>query len=187
MTTWASRTLRHTWNWLAERARSLVTRRRRRSTSVLLISNELWSQLIQELGARGQGRRESGAFLLGPRDGDARRITDVVYLDDLDPNCLTGGISFDGRYYGILWDYCHTHKLQVRADIHTHPGHSVAQSHIDRDNPMVSRAGHLGLIAPDLASRPIAANEVGIHEFLGADGWRSSFGDDAAALLTIEE
>jgi proteasome lid subunit RPN8/RPN11 len=186
MTTWVPSTLHHTWDWVAKHGLSLVTRHRRASESRLLISNELWSELIHELGARGQGRKESGAFLLGPRDGDPRRVTNVVYLDDLDPNCLTGGISFDGRYYGILWDYCHTHGLQVRADIHTHPGPSVAQSYIDRDNPMVSRAGHLGLIVPNLATRPIAANEVGVHEFLGAEGWRSSFEADATALLTIE-
>ena len=52
--------------------------------------------MIAELGRRGNGRRESGAFLLCDRAGDQRTVTRVVYLDDLDPDCLTGGIEFNG-------------------------------------------------------------------------------------------
>lgn len=156
-----------------------------RSQPRLVIAAKLWDELIVELGRRGEGRRESGAFLLGPREGDSRLITDVVYLDDLDPGCLTGGITFDGRFYGRLWDLCHTRRLTVRADVHTHPGRSVRQSSIDRDNPMVSRPGHLALIVPRLATQPVRAEEVGVHEFLGADGWRSYFGEEASALLGL--
>lgn len=159
--------------------------RRRRREARLLISAALWGELIPELGRRGRGNRESGAFLLGPSAGDPRLITEVVYLDDLDPDCLTGGISFDGRYYGRLWGICQERGLQVRADIHTHPGSSVRQSSIDRDNPMVARAGHLALIIPDLARRPIEAQEVGVHEYLGEAGWRSSVGTEAARMLVV--
>lgn len=165
--------------------RRLLPRRSARGPR-LIISANLWEELIRELGRRGGGRRESGAFLLGPRNGDARVITKFVYLDDLDPNCLTGGITFDGRFYGRLWDICHAQQLHVRADIHTHPSDSVRQSSIDRDNPMVSRPGHLALIVPRFATEPIATDRVGFHEFLGADGWSSHFGDDAAALLRVE-
>jgi proteasome lid subunit RPN8/RPN11 len=176
------------WAFNAVRRISLFIRRHVRGSSRvrIVISDALWADLIRELGARGEGRRESGAFLLGPKNGDPRRITEVIYLDDLDPNCLTGGIEFDGRYYGLLWDHCHTNGLSVRADVHTHPRRGVKQSPIDRDNPMVSRPGHLALIVPDLATRAVSAHEVGVHEFLGADGWRSSFGEDAAVMLKIK-
>jgi hypothetical protein len=159
---------------------------REASAARLVMAEQLWHELIRELGERGQGWRESGAFLLGPNEGDARRVTEVVYLDDLDPDCLTGGIDFDGRYYGLLWDICHARSLRVRADIHTHPRGWVDQSWIDRENPMVSRVGHLALIIPHLAQHPVSGVEVGIHEFLGAGGWHSSFGSDAAAMLVIE-
>jgi hypothetical protein len=165
--------------------RGLSLRRKARQPR-LIISADLWEELIGELGRRGDGRRESGAFLLGPRDGDARVVTEIVYLDDLDPNCLTGGITFDGRFYGRLWDICHARQLHVRADIHTHPSESVRQSSIDQDNPMVSRSGHLALIVPRLATAPVTTDRVGLHEFLGAEGWRSHFGPDAAALLRVE-
>jgi proteasome lid subunit RPN8/RPN11 len=160
-------------------------RRARIRQARLLIAAGVWDELIGELGRRGLGRRESGAFLLGPANGDPRLIIEVVYLDDLDPNCLTGGISFDGRYYSRLWDICQQRGLQVRADIHTHPGGSVRQSSIDRDNPMVARRDHLALIVPDLATRPIGAQEVGVHEYLGEDGWRSSFDEEAARMVVI--
>ncbi len=69
--------------------------------------------MISELARRGQGRRESGAFLLADRDGPPTTVTRVVYLDDLDPNCLTGGISFDGLAYSKLWDICDAEKRRA--------------------------------------------------------------------------
>jgi proteasome lid subunit RPN8/RPN11 len=159
--------------------------RQRRRQARLLISATLWNEMIGELGRRGQGHRESGAFLLGPSDGDPRLITKIVYLDDLDPNCLTGAISFDGRYYSLLWDICHQQGLAVRADIHTHPGSSVRQSSIDRDNPMVARPGHLALIVPNLATGPVDPHDAGVHEYFGDAGWRSSLNSEAAQLLVI--
>jgi hypothetical protein len=156
------------------------------AAALLVVPSELWEELIRELGKRGRGRRESGAFLLGQRDGDRRLVTDVVYLDDLDPNCLTGGITFDGRYYGLLWDICVERRLEVRADVHTHPSEWVGQSALDRDNPMVARSGHVALILPDLAAHAVRSEQVGVHEFLGADGWRSHFGDGAAVRLRMQ-
>lgn len=51
-----------------------------------------------ELAHRGNGERESGAFLLTPpatpRARARQRVIAVAYYDDLDPQCLTGGITF---------------------------------------------------------------------------------------------
>ena len=109
----------------------------------------------------------------------------VVYLDDLDPGCLTGAISFDGRYYSKLWDICARESLRVRADIHTHPHRLVQQSSIDRANPMVARPGHFALIAPDYATRRLAPEEIGFHEYHGDEGWKSVLGSEAARRLVI--
>jgi proteasome lid subunit RPN8/RPN11 len=167
------------------RAFRRLTRRLVAREARLRFTNALWDAMLAELGRRGRGTRESGAFLLAARDGDLRTIDCVVYLDDLDPNCLTGAIAFDGAHYGKLWDICDQRDLKVVADVHTHPGPAVAQSGIDKDNPMIARVGHIAIIVPELATRPVSPHEIGVHEYLGDDGWRSSFGEDAADLVYV--
>lgn len=132
----------------------------------------LWRRLLVKLRERGQGSsRESGAFLLGHRVGDRVRITDFILYDDLDPQCLdTGIVRFDGRHFGALWDYCRKRGVSVVADVHVHPG-GAGQSDSDRHHPMISRAGHLALIIPDFAARPVRTEEVGIYRYLGGKRW----------------
>jgi proteasome lid subunit RPN8/RPN11 len=158
----------------AHRGRHALLRMRRSS----------WRTMTAELGRRGRSERESGAFLLGDRDGDRRTITRVVYLDDLDPDCLTGGISFHGLAYSKLWDLCDAEQKLVIGDVHTHPGPRVHQSELDAANPMLAQAGHVALIVPDYAARAVAAEEVGVHRYNG-DGWESWTGAEAAERLFI--
>jgi proteasome lid subunit RPN8/RPN11 len=143
-----------------------------------------WAPMITELGRRGGGMRESGAFLLADRSGDRSIVTRVVYLDDLDPACLTGGIEVDGLAYSKLWDICDTEQRVVIGDVHTHPGRSVQQSGVDAQNPMVAQKGHVALIIPDFAIRVVQPHEVGVHRYDGRD-WQSWTGQDAARRLFI--
>ena len=122
----------------------------------------LWQEIIRELGRRGlHGRRESGAFLLAPREEDSHRVVRPAYFDDLDPNCLVGNIHIRSLGFSKLWQQCEEAGLRVLADVHTHPGASVAQSGTDLTNPMIAREGHLALIVPHYATRPVTAREVG--------------------------
>jgi proteasome lid subunit RPN8/RPN11 len=143
-----------------------------------------WDSMVAELGRRGRGTRESGAFLLAERSGDRRTVTRIVYLDDLDPNCLTGGIDLDGRAYSKLWDICDAEGRVVIGDVHTHPGRGVHQSEIDAENPMVAQKGHVALIIPDLAMHAANPHEVGVHRYDGR-GWRTWTGEAAAQQLFV--
>ncbi len=143
-----------------------------------------WQSMIGELGRRAQGMRESGAFLLGDRGGDGRTVTAVVYLDDLDPNCLQGGIEFNGLAYSKLWDICDSTARRVIGDVHCHPGRSVQQSSIDAANPMIAQAGHVALIVPTFAQNPVHAHEVGVHRYDGRV-WETWTGNAAARRLFI--
>jgi proteasome lid subunit RPN8/RPN11 len=125
--------------------------------ALLRVSRADWRQLIEELGRRGGGAREAGAFLLADQARNRRRVTRVVYLDDLDPACLNGGVYLDGRAYSKLWDLCENEHLVVIGDVHTHPGTSVRRICIDADNPMIAQGGHVALTVPALATRPIRA------------------------------
>ncbi len=157
---------------------------RRPRGKLLRLRREQWSSLIKELGWRGEGRQESGAFLLAPRS-EKSRVTRIEYFDDLDPRCLTGNIHFHGLAFSKLWDICESEGLVVVADVHTHPGASVHQSALDVENPMVARAGHIALIVPHLATRSVRPRQVGVHQYLGDDGWKSWFGREAAARIGV--
>lgn len=133
--------------------------------------SKIWGDGLTELRRRGQGRRESGAFLLGIRNGKLRSIYCFVFYDDLDPLCLDSGIVvFDGAGYGKLWQLCRESGLTVVADIHTHLGLPY-QSLADRNHPMVAVVGHIALIVPNLAARPVQTQELGIYEYKGAHNW----------------
>jgi hypothetical protein len=164
---------------------SRVVRRVVSPRARLRFATEAWAELLEELRLRGEGKRESGAFLLAERDRDRRTIARAIYFDDLDPRCLTGGIAFNGAHFGKLWSICRDNGLTVTADVHTHPGSWVGQSGIDAENPMIARHGHLALIVPDLAANDVDPDAVGVHEYLGDDGWRSSYGRKAKRLVYV--
>ena len=172
--------------WLAGLLRWLAgipTRRHK-----IVIGRGLWERMRIELGRRGlNGSREAGAFLLSDPSGDRRRVLRVAYYDDLDPGCLIGHIRFRARGYSRLWAICEAEGLRVVADVHTHPAAIVAQSDIDRAHPMIARSGHIALVLPHFGTRPVEAKEVGVHEFRGAGGWRSWFGDSAGRVLRLRD
>jgi proteasome lid subunit RPN8/RPN11 len=140
----------------------------------LSCSWRLWQRLLVGLRDRGRGAtQESGAFLLGRRDGARARIVDFVLYDDLDPHCLESGIvHFDGRYFSELWRLCRERNLTVVADVHVHPW-GEQQSESDRAHPMISRAGHVALIVPRFAAHPVSRRDVGIYRYLGSKRWHS--------------
>jgi proteasome lid subunit RPN8/RPN11 len=151
----------------------------------LSCSSRLWCEGMLELRRRGNNRRESGAFLLGTRNGQRRSITRFVFYDDLDPHCLdTGIVVFDGSGYGPLWKLCRETQLGVLADIHTHGGRAI-QSLLDRDNPMIAQPGHVALIAPHFAERVCKPIELGIYEYVGEHLWENMSGSAADRYFYI--
>lgn len=133
----------------------------------------VWRRGIAEVARRGEGRHESGAFLLGRRHGLRGHVVRFAYYDDFDPSCLKSGIVvFDGAGFGPLWQLCRQTGLSVLADLHTHGGSGRArQSELDRDNPMIAQPGHVALIVPKFA-RDFRMEDVSIYEYLGGHSWR---------------
>ena len=143
----------------------------------------LWRRLLKELRERGQGERESGAFLLGKPA--RRRITRFICYDDLDERALeTGIITFHAAGFVRLWEICKREGLIVFADVHTHPTDWVEQSRSDRTHPMVAQPGHLALILPNFARRNRSAlNGAAVYEYLGNHKWKAA--SPIAGLIKI--
>jgi hypothetical protein len=99
-------------------------------------------RLVAGTRDRGQGGRESGAFLLADRGHPAGQLPQpviaVALYDDLDPDRLTGEITFCAVGYTALSARCRGEGLRVVGDIHTHPGRYVQQSAIDVSHPIVA-------------------------------------------------
>lgn len=144
-----------------------TTRRIKTPTPRLKIAIGVWDSLIATLRNRGDGCRESAAFLLGYRHSGYRECVDFIPHDDLDPHCLRwGAIHFDGVHYHKLWEICKARKCDVIADIHTHPYREFI-SDIDRQNPAIGKIGHISLIVPYYAMRRTDPGAIGIYQSLG--------------------
>jgi proteasome lid subunit RPN8/RPN11 len=145
------------------------------ATTIVRVPLLLWAQVIYQLRRRGKGEGESGAFLLGQQDSVFGRVTTHVCYDDLDPEAhRSGAITFHAVGYAALWEYCRKKKLQVLADVHTHPGQSVHQSSIDQRHPMIPMQGHTAIIVPNFANtRWWSLGAVGVYEYLGGFKWRT--------------
>ena len=152
----------------------------------LRISYTLWTELTGELHRRTQGYHESGAFLMGQKNGTERVVTAVVYYDQLDPEAYDTGICvLHGDAFGQLWDQCATLGLSVVADAHVHVLRA-RQSRADKENPMIAQPGHLALIFPLLARAPIRRWSVGVYEYLGNNRWGSHGGCHVSRVIKLE-
>lgn len=138
---------------------------------------------MAELRRRGRCRTESGAFLLGGRDGERRFVQACVFYDDLDPKAYSTGVCvLYADAFERLWGLCRARGLQVLADVHTHPG-GASQSASDRRNPMVARSGHLALIVGRFAGAPVWRNRIGLYRYQGSHRWTDLSGWRARRIL----
>ncbi len=127
---------------------------------------KVWQRGLAEVASRGEGRHESGAFLLGLQEGSRGRVVRFAYYDDFDPTCLDSGIVvFDGAGFGPLWQFCRQTGLNVLADLHTHGGPGPA-----RQIPY-EYLGHVALIVPNFATN-FRMRDIGVYEYLGSHQWR---------------
>ena len=152
----------------------------------LRLTKALWLKVTSELHRRTESFHESGAFLLGRRNGVEREATAAIYYDELDPRAYETGICvLHADAFGRLWDQCADRSLVVVADVHVHP-HGAWQSLSDRQNPMIARPGHLALILPRMAKPPVRRWSVGLYEYLGDHNWRPHGGRHVLRVLKIE-
>jgi len=142
----------------------------------------LWRALMHDLWRCGAELRETGAFLVVPRQGP-----DVVQrwipYDELDGSSLRRAyVRLEPCAFSRLWEVCSTSNLRIVGDIHTHP-HAPVQSESDREHPMISIPGHVALIAPRFACGVITPADVSFNVYRGAGRWLSFLGHHAAALI----
>lgn len=150
------------------------------------MSASTWLELMADLRARGRAKRESGAFLLGRAVGQVRLVQRWVAYDVLDPDALSYGyVRLNTQAFTKLWALCEELRLEVVADVHTHPG-NPRQSSSDRANPMISQPGHVALIVPNFAQGVVLPYSVSVNIYAGNKRWNSFFGRNAEMLIHLK-
>jgi proteasome lid subunit RPN8/RPN11 len=153
----------------------------------LEFAHGIWPALMADLHRRGDGWRESGAFLLRDATKTASSIQAWLPYDELDPKSLNYTyVRLESSAFSQLWTFCAEHKLEVVADVHTHPM-GARQSPSDRAHPMISLAGHIALIVPRLARGNVRPSDLSFNIYLGGGKWVSYFHEDAASLIILRE
>lgn len=156
------------------------------SRPLLRLPLALYADLVADLARSGAGVAESGAFLLGTLDREERQVTGYLPYEAVAAQSRRrhAYVAFTAEEMARAWDYCYRHKVQVVADVHTHPAGPI-QSLSDRAHPIVSLVGHVALIVPHFALRKPQPADLGVHQFLGGGRWRSLFDADAANALRL--
>jgi proteasome lid subunit RPN8/RPN11 len=146
---------------------------------------KLWEHILQQLERRGERCHEAGAFLLGIAAKHKLAVTDCVFYDELEPTAYDTGVCvLSGFAFAKLWAHCRERKLAVVGDVHTHPG-ITKQSDSDRRNPMVAVAGHIAIIVPRYAIRPVKCSELGLYEYRGGHEWTTHNGNRRERFLYV--
>jgi len=135
------------------------------------------------LRTRAGGEREAGAFLLAR--SESRRVVDrYVYFDDLEAACLKGHIHLTKTAFVALWELCRANRLLVIADVHTHFNRDVAQSAVDRANPLIARPGHVAIVVPNLGEAA-SPTHIGVHVYRGSHAWSDHYGRRASRRVRV--
>lgn len=139
----------------------------------LTIGQAMWGRLVGELHRRTENEsHESGAFLLGHLTDTGRRVTEVLYFDDLHADVHANGVvELPAAAFRQLWAIVKERGVQVVADIHVHP-YGAGQSWIDQQNPLIAQRGHIALILPNFARPPIRPEAVGVYVYEGDHRWQ---------------
>jgi proteasome lid subunit RPN8/RPN11 len=146
----------------------------------------IWSALMADLRRRGRGWRESGAFLLGHAKDTVRVVQAWLPYDELDPQSHNYiYVRLESTAFSRLWAICAERKLEVVADVHTHPM-GPRQSTSDRTYPMISLAGHIALIVPRFGRGNVRPTDLSFSVYLGGGKWVSYFHEDAASLIKLQ-
>jgi len=141
---------------------------------VLRLRRELLEETFEHLRACGAGRRECVAYWLGPRSQDGE-VSEIVHPGH---SATATSYDVDGSWLNELWVRLARQELELRAQVHTHPGSAF---HSSRDNHMaaIQTAGFASLVIPRFALGDVSLE--GVHlERRGSDGgWQAANASDA--------
>jgi hypothetical protein len=111
---------------------------------VLQVPEAILEQTFAQFRACGLGRAECVTWWLGPL-AEPRVVAEVVHPLH---TATAGGYDIAGPWQNEFWLRLASNELELRAQIHTHPGSAF---HSSRDDSMaaIQTVGFLSLVIPD--------------------------------------
>jgi hypothetical protein len=144
---------------------------------MLTVPARILGRSLEHLRACGRGRAECVVYWLGRLDRPDT-IDEVVHPAH---TATAGGYDVDGRWLNQLWLRLARERLELRAQVHTHPG---AAYHSSRDDAMAAlqTEGFLSLVIPDFALGDDPLTDAHLAERADDGRWRTA---DPATRLSI--
>jgi hypothetical protein len=113
---------------------------------MLTVPTSVLRRSLEQLRACGKGRTECVVYWLGPLDhpNTIEEIAHPVHT------ATAAGYDVDGPWLNELWLRLARERLELRAQVHTHPG---AAYHSSRDDAMAAlqTESFISLVIPDFA------------------------------------
>ena len=125
----------------------------------------LWDQTLSLLRDRSNGRRESGAIVLGRRNSTSQRVASKVmgYHELCDDRATEVFVELSEAGKLKLYSQLEREHLQLVAMVHTHPESWVGLSPIDQANQLSSRVGFWSIVLPHFGREPWDLDFIGFH------------------------
>lgn len=138
---------------------------------------------------RAMGRRqvEGVAFWAGELLGRTFRVREAVVPPQRAGRLHDGlAVVIDGDALFQLNVWLHRRRLQLVAQLHSHPG-AAYHSNTDEDWAVLSRAGGLSIVVPDFARAPFSLDTAAVYRLTRDGQWAALSPAAARALIRIED
>lgn len=152
------------------------------------IPKVLWNLTWNGLKERSSGEVEALCIWAGKRDGNGSRVQEVMFLDSIN------GVEAYPLFHRIsreataeIFKYLSSKKLQIIADVHTHPDEWVGLSKIDREHPLEYRVGFTSLVLPHFGDVEPSISGLGMHRYLGNLKWHELTIEEKKQFLNLED
>lgn len=135
---------------------------------MLRVPKGILEQTFAHFRACGRGRAECVTWWVGSR-ADVGAVAEVVHPLH---TASAGGYDIDGPWQNEFWLRLAKDGLELRAQIHTHPGSAF---HSSRDDSMaaVQTAGFLSLVIPEFGLGQASLNGAHLAERAPDGKWQA--------------
>jgi proteasome lid subunit RPN8/RPN11 len=145
---------------------------------VLRLRRETLEKTFEHLRACGAGRRECVAYWLGPR-AEKDEISEVVHPRH---SATSTSYDVDGRWLNELWVRLARDELELRAQVHTHPG-SAFHSSRDDDMAAIQTAGFASVVIPHFALGGVSLDRSHVERRENDGSWRAVAAADEIEVI----
>ena len=145
---------------------------------MLKVPKRIVEQTFAHFRACGSGRAECVTWWLGPL-AESGIVDEVVHPVH---TATSGGYDIDGAWQNGFWLRLAKDELELRAQVHTHPGSAF---HSSRDDSMAAAqtVGFLSLVIPNFGLGELSLSGAHLAERASDGSWRSALPSSRIELV----